>query len=552
MTRLPAPRLTRTTAPTCGVSNLVMITTPGLLLLLVAQGAPETSRALEIEMTPTGNPQIAIWLEDADGEFEATIMVTRLVGTFGLGNRPGREDFGGSFLFPYGRRESALPIWAHRRGKTYDRFVFQDCKESWLGWHEATSSPEPFYCRPMTAIEMGVDAISCPTTRFNTDKGMPLRLVDQGNPYCQELVNEPETSLYPPRNDIGTSEDLRDWSGVLTMRDINELDAVSRATPRENEKMRLTYAIPNALPAGDYVVWVEVNQEYDTNASHAYDYFVDPALRDYGIPHVGQPSIVWKVPVTVTGTAATSSTLGYAGYGSFDGSTGDVYPPDATITTGRDGSGEGRLLVTESSDGDFRVKVRYSPSSSCLSPPSIDDLTVSALDWQSVEIAFTTDDEAARYEVRYKAGRDSIQSDDDFLLAVPGPDIDTSTNRQFLPVDALQADSLYTFAVRSYNLCGEPSSTETFVVRTPERIYATVDACFIATAAYGSKYERDVVTFRRFRDEALLTNTPGRWFVEAYYAMSPPVADGIRDVDFARVAVRTALAPIAAVIRFFE
>lgn len=525
-----------------------MLSSTGLLLVLVAQSAPETSRALEIEMTPAGNPQIAIWLEDRDGNFVDTIMVTRLVGTFGLGNRPGRSDFGGSYLFPYGRREMTLPVWAHRRGVEYDRFVFQDCKESWLGWHEATSSPEPFYCRPMTATEMGVDAVSCPTTRFNTDKGMPLRDVNMNDPNCQELANHPRTSFYPPRNDIGTSESLRDWSGVLTMRDINELDAVSRATPRANERFRMTYALPNATAAGDYVVWVEVNQEYDTNASHAYDYFVDPALRDYGVPHVGQPSIVWQVPVTVTASAATFSTLDYAGYGSPDGSDGDLRPPDATITTDKEGSGTGRLHVAN----DYRVQVRYSPNSSCLTPPTVNDLAAVALDWQAVEIRFTTDDEVARYEVRYQPGRDSIANEDDFLLAVPGPDIDDAMTRQFLPLESLQADSLYTVAVRSYNLCGEPSDIQTVVVRTPERIYATVDACFIATAAYGSKYEGDVVTFRRFRDRALLDNGPGRWFVETYYDLSPPLADVIRDHEHLRAAVRTVLAPVADLIRAFE
>ncbi|MEQ8274008.1 MAG: CFI-box-CTERM domain-containing protein [Deltaproteobacteria bacterium] len=529
-----------------------MVTTPGLLLLLVAQGAPDSARALQIDLTPTGDPQIAIWLESADGDFEKTIMVTRLVGTFGLGNRPGRPDFGGSLLFPYGRREMALPVWAHRRGVQYDRMVFQDCKESWLGWHEATSSPEPFYCRPMTHSEMNADAISCPTTRFNTDKGMPFRLVDMSNAYCQELVGMSDTSVYPPRNDITTEESLRDWSGVLTMRDMNDLDAVSRATPASDKPMRLTYALPNSLPAGDYVVWVEVNQEYDTNADHVYDYFVDPALRDYGIPHIGQPSIVWQIPIAVTGTAAAASTLEYAGYGAYDGQDGELRPPDGSITSGVDGTGAGRLLVASSAGEDYRVKVVYLPSSECTAPPTVNDFSVEPLEWKQVEVQFTTNDAAARYEIRYQAGRDSITDDDDFGTAVPGPEIDPTTTKQFLAVDALQADSLYTFAVRSYNLCGEPSPIQTFVVRTPERIYATVDACFIATAAYGSKYTRDVVTFRKFRDEVLLTNGPGRWFVEAYYELSPTLAGWIRDHDAARIVVRTGLAPFAAAIRFWD
>src|SRR5213075_2629076 len=91
-----------------------------LSILVAATGA----RLIEIELVPSGHPQIAIWLEDDQGRFVDTIMVTRLVGTYGLGNRPGRGDFGSGYLWPYGRRESALPIWSHHRGVEYDRLVF--------------------------------------------------------------------------------------------------------------------------------------------------------------------------------------------------------------------------------------------------------------------------------------------------------------------------------------------------------------------------------------------------------------------------------------------
>ena len=49
--------------------------------------------------------------------------------------------------------------------------------------------------------------------------------------------------------------------------------------------------------------------------------------------------------------------------------------------------------------------------------------------------------------------------------------------------------------------------------------------CFLATAAWGSYQEPHVQVLRRFRDEVLLTNGPGRAFVSAYYATSPPLAD---------------------------
>ena len=68
--------------------------------------------------------------------------------------------------------------------------------------------------------------------------------------------------------------------------------------------------------------------------------------------------------------------------------------------------------------------------------------------------------------------------------------------------------------------------------------------CFIATAAYGSPWQPNVVVLRSFRDEWLLTNVPGRWFVATYYELSPPIADWIAERDWARALVRAGLTPI--------
>lgn len=67
--------------------------------------------------------------------------------------------------------------------------------------------------------------------------------------------------------------------------------------------------------------------------------------------------------------------------------------------------------------------------------------------------------------------------------------------------------------------------------------------CFIATAAYGSPYEQHVALLRKFRDAYLLTNAPGRWFVETYYRTSPPIAAFVSEHEWAKFAVRGALAP---------
>ena len=66
----------------------------------------------------------------------------------------------------------------------------------------------------------------------------------------------------------------------------------------------------------------------------------------------------------------------------------------------------------------------------------------------------------------------------------------------------------------------------------------------IATAAYGSALDSHVVSLRQFRDNFLLTNAPGRAFVDLYYANSPPVAAWIAKHDAARSIVRLALWPV--------
>jgi len=68
--------------------------------------------------------------------------------------------------------------------------------------------------------------------------------------------------------------------------------------------------------------------------------------------------------------------------------------------------------------------------------------------------------------------------------------------------------------------------------------------CFIATAAFGSKFEKHVQLLRRFRDLYLMTHKIGRAFVNAYYTYSPPMADFIANHDMLRMMVRWSLLPL--------
>ena len=62
--------------------------------------------------------------------------------------------------------------------------------------------------------------------------------------------------------------------------------------------------------------------------------------------------------------------------------------------------------------------------------------------------------------------------------------------------------------------------------------------CFIATAAYGTPAAGEIDVLRRFRDDFLLHNAPGKAFVVCYYVFSPPVADFISEHELLRTVVR--------------
>lgn len=70
-----------------------------------------------------------------------------------------------------------------------------------------------------------------------------------------------------------------------------------------------------------------------------------------------------------------------------------------------------------------------------------------------------------------------------------------------------------------------------------------IDECFIATAAYGSKFQGSVVVLRQFRDQQLLTNRLGSAFVKFYYKNSPPIANFIAHNAVLKTIVRILLMP---------
>ena len=242
-----------------------------------------------------------MWLESADGtQFVDTLMVTNAVAIHGIGNRPGTWNMLSGPRFPYGRRPMALPIWAHARGELYPFVAMNDGMEDELGYHENTSSPEPYFCRPMALGEI-VDAVTCPSGQFRSAKG----LLDATQPQ----------SYYPPRADLfnfgGTPCIARiGYPGSCDPGDsaqyfaLDDVDLVAAATPPYGAPYTGSWIVPADLASGDYALAVEVAKEFDTNAANSYPSEVSALdMEYYGADgqhgNVGQPSVLFRVPFTL-------------------------------------------------------------------------------------------------------------------------------------------------------------------------------------------------------------------------------------------------------------
>lgn len=95
-----------------------------------------------------------------------------------------------------------------------------------------------------------------------------------------------------------------------------------------------------------------------------------------------------------------------------------------------------------------------------------------------------------------------------------------------------------TFYVRAY---AQTATGEVYYGN--QESFRTADACFVATASFGSILHPGVAILRGFRDSFLVGNPAGRWLMDSYYAVSPSLAEIIAANNFLRGIVRLFLLP---------
>ncbi|HEY0252998.1 MAG TPA: CFI-box-CTERM domain-containing protein, partial [Kofleriaceae bacterium] len=358
------------------------------------------------------------------------------------------------------------------------------------------------------------------------------------------------TTGYPPRADL--VKNTSDSPSVDTYKAMNPFDAVSQPTPAAGTATHAPFSAQ--MGPGDYVLYVETAKEMDFNASYSAQMYPSPtgiSFSEYGLPYRGQPSVVYRVPFTIAASPTSALTTDYFGYGDPDGKDGTVRSPDQTITIDTPGSGGARLQLTTDGTDMYRVKVTIDPNQGGGPPPAPDMLAVTNVDASAISLQFLAPGigadhaKVSSYEIRVRAG--SPMTADNFADSMPVSATVAPNDPgklQSVDLDGLLPQTDYWIGIRAFDDCHNAGDIAIAQVTTTERVSGSVDACFIATAAYGSLMANDVELLRHVRDTMLRTTALGELGVEAYYTFGPAFAGVIGESDLVRATARASLDPV--------
>lgn len=107
------------------------------------------------------------------------------------------------------------------------------------------------------------------------------------------------------------------------------------------------------------------------------------------------------------------------------------------------------------------------------------------------------------------------------------------------------ADAIYRILNEYYSFETENNLLDFALEPTPK------GKCFIATAAYGTPFAEEINILRYWRDSFLLKHYISTKFVQAYYAISPPIANLIDKRETLRYIVRKMLDPPVKLMEYY-
>ena len=580
------------------VTSLLLAASSACLFAFSAS-AEDRSELLEVTFRPADYAQIALWVEDSDGNFLKTLRLTEATALRGIGNRPGASQMNSGFRWPYGRREGVLPIWATRRASApgaekFRRVIFQNrLSEGRASRTADDQSVDDYFCLSFQrerSSKDALDAVSCATV-FSSDKGRFITEADLDGGYS-EPFEDPQSgeglmlpldshSLYPPRRDIQPCTECFEHPDAATYKIharevMPDIDAVTMATPKGDQDRTELFTIPADWEDGLYRACVEINVEGDYNQVYNETTYPTPvtpygqwdelwAVR-YGYPYRGQPSVVYctdfELGFQETELYGTAEPEGSAGtwdqrselFGTLHDMTGMTDDPE-----NQPGVGVDRLQMLDSG---HRLQVRIETGVACggsPAPTTISGLEVSrygdmlhAHEWAVMAFAPELGErDVHRYDVRVSL--DPIVDDESFMQAQPAKEATLQAEELVVPTDeqnvkvavgGLVAEQHYYVAVQAIDECAARGPIAVAEFYTPERQFTTVTPCFVATAAYGSPLANEVGSLRRFRDRHLLNHPLGKALVDTYYKVGPTLAKPLREDGALRSVVRTLLTPV--------
>lgn len=261
-------------------------------------------------------------------------------------------------------------------------------------------------------------------------------------------------------------------------------------------------------------------------------------------------------PVTVSFSATATDSDGYIASYEWDFDGDGVYDTNSGTVAG--------ATYTYSAAGSYSPKVRVTDNGGLSATASLPAITVNAagnLSPSISSITSTPSSSTAPASVTFSV----TASDSDGVIALYEWDFDGNGTYD---VSTTSNPASYTYnSAGTYSVTvrvtddGGATATSSTTVTIAKSVSGTSASggssasgggggCFIATAAYGSYLDPHVMPLRRFRDNVLLTNAPGRAFVSLYYRTSPPIADYIARHELLKVTVRLMLTPVVYMVEY--